>query len=464
MSKEFKITIGLHLKFTLFIALIIAIMMFFVNQIISTEVQSALKGEIIHRGAAIANNLAILAMEPLTKIPIDDLTLSSTVTELEEKYNDIHEVFILDPNNRIIAHNDFLKSGKMYVPPAGVVLDNQIIREVQFFKSNQAQDLIFLTAPVTFQSQQIATTHVIMSTDKIFLTMDKLRADNQMITFIGIVIAIILTSAVVKVLTEPIDLLMKGVEGIGLGNFNQHIDIRFHDEIGALTQNFNEMAANLKEKEILKSALKTYIPTQILDKIKENPDMLTPGGTNRVLSIMFVDIRGFTHLSEGSTPHEIVELLNQHLTAVSEVIVEHGGWVDKFMGDAVMSFFGSPILYEDHNVRAVNAAIKIQKRVAEMNKIRVQNGKRPIGIGIGINTGEAQVGIIGTKEKMDYTVIGDAVNVAQRLESISKPGQILISRNTSKNLGRNVLLIEHEPVKVKGKDELVEIFEATPSV
>lgn len=457
MQNKKRFFFGLRLKFTILIALVITVMMYYVNDIISQEVEHSLRDEMTKRGSSIATNLAILAQEPLNKRPIDDLTLLSTVKEIEEDDPDIREVFIIDRKNRVIAHNELMMTDKTYQPPLGIRIEPPIPPVQRYF--DNSRELYFFSAPITIQSQPIAMTHVVIATTSIQATIDDLQTQNRLITLLGIIIAIILTYIVVHLLIAPLKWLMVGAARIGAGNFDQHIKVRFQDEIGALTMAFNEMALNLKEKEHLKNALRSYIPLELIERIRDNPDILTPGGASKNLSIMFTDIRGFTRLSEGASPSEVVEMLNEHLTLVSEVIIKHGGWVDKFMGDAVLGFFGAPIEYDDKQARAVSAAIEIQERIATLNIARIAGGKLPINIGIGINTGDVHVGIIGTRDKMDYTVIGDAVNTAQRLESIAKPGQILVSRSTISGLEKEFILIEHDPVKVKGKEEPVKIFE-----
>ncbi len=457
MHKRF-ITFSLGLKFIFLIALIISVMMYFVNQLNSAQMEHSLRTEIIKRGESVANNLAILAVEALSEKPIDILTLSATVKQIEADDVDIVEVFLIDQDHRILAHNDFDKTDKIYEPALAINLDPNML--VQSYTDDRGTEFLFFTAPAQLNSELLATVHVVASTEKIFETIDQLRRKNQIMALIGAALAIILTFVVVTVLIAPIKDLMRGVDRIGQGDYGQHVTLRYHDEIGQLTEAFNEMAINLKEKEILKQALKSYIPSEILDKIKENPDMLTPGGASKYLTIIFTDIRGFTRLSEGASPTQVVEMLNEHLKAVSDIIIAHGGWVDKFMGDAVMAFFGAPIAREDDNLRAVRAAYEIQIAINQMSAVREKEGKPPVRIGIGINSGEAHVGIIGTRDKMDYTVIGDTVNVSQRLESIAKPGQILISSRVATAIVHQAFELKSLPaVKVKGKEEAVEIFE-----
>lgn len=458
MTQKPPIYFSLTLKFSILIALIIAVMMHFVTQINSLEVKQSLREEIIKRGSSITTNLAILAVEPLSKRPIDILTLSTTVDKIQASDESVLEVFILDPKGEIIAHNNFELMDRLYTPPEGVQLTTPL-RELQTFRIN-GEELLFFSSPVRFQSKELASTHVIFSTRPIVEAVTKVSRKNTIITVIGTLLAIILIIVAVHVMNVPLKWLMQGVEQIGQGNYDQHIPVRFNDEIGMLTRSFNDMATNLKEKEVLKRALKSYIPSEIVDRVRENPQMLTPGGASKLLSIIFTDIRGFTGLSEGASPQEVVDMLNEHLEAIATIIKAHGGWVDKFMGDAVMAFFGAPLDYPDHDMRAVNAAVDIQNKIAEINERRLSEGKMPANIGVGVNTGVAHVGLIGTHDKMDYTVIGDAVNVAQRLESLAKPGQILISMRTASSKVEGAFkLIKRDPVKVKGKEELVEIYE-----
>jgi adenylate cyclase len=206
------------------------------------------------------------------------------------------------------------------------------------------------------------------------------------------------------------------------------------------------------------SAFGKYVSPTLVKQIMEKEVEL--GGERKVLTILFSDIRGFTSISEKLTPEELVEFLNSYFTRVTGLIMREQGLVDKFIGDAIMAFWNAPVTVEEHADFAVTAALAMR---ATLDVIRKEHeGKYPrLEVGIGINTGEAIVGNIGSAERLSYTAIGDSVNLASRLESLTKEYgvQIIISHNTKKVLKRKFVLRELDCVKVKGKKEPVTLYE-----
>jgi adenylate cyclase len=182
-------------------------------------------------------------------------------------------------------------------------------------------------------------------------------------------------------------------------------------------------------------------------------------GERREVTVLFCDIRGFTPLSERLSPEDVVALLNEFYTLMIETTFKHDGTLDKFLGDAVMSIFGAPIAHPDHAARAVRTAVAMQAGVVALNEKRAAEGKEPIQVGVGVSAGEVVAGTVGTEERMEYTVIGDSVNLASRLENSAKPGQILISERTYAKVSDLVSVRPLGAIKVKGKEEQVEVYE-----
>lgn len=211
----------------------------------------------------------------------------------------------------------------------------------------------------------------------------------------------------------------------------------------------------------LKNIFGRYVSPQILDHILEHPNNVELGGERRDLTILFSDIRGFTTISENSEPEEVVEMLNEYLTRMVEILLRHGGTLDKFIGDAVMGFWNAPTGDPDHARHAVECAIEMIDDTARLRESWSAEGKAAIRIGVGINTGEAVVGNIGSQQVFGYTVIGDAVNLASRLESKNKDygTEIIISEFTLARIGDSIETRYLDEVKVKGKDKAVKIYE-----
>ena len=212
---------------------------------------------------------------------------------------------------------------------------------------------------------------------------------------------------------------------------------------------------------VLRTTFGRYVSPQILEHILAHPEKVQLGGDRRDLTILFSDIRGFTTISEASEPEQVVEMLNEYLTRMVEVLLAHGGTLDKFIGDAVMGFWNAPAPDSDHPRHAVACAIEMIQETAKIRERWVTEGKAAIRIGIGINTGDAVVGNIGAEKVFGYTVIGDAVNLASRLESKNKDygTEIIISEFTRERIGGAFETVYLDDVKVKGKEKAVRIYE-----
>jgi adenylate cyclase len=195
----------------------------------------------------------------------------------------------------------------------------------------------------------------------------------------------------------------------------------------------------------------------IVNVALEDPDLIQPGGRQMEISVLFADIRGFTTIAEQLPPSEVVEVLNQYLDSMEEEVFKQRGTLDKYTGDGMMVIFGAPLEQLDHAERAVRAALGMQRAAAEVSRQRGDVGWKA-AYGIGIATGPAVVGHIGSKRRLDYTAIGDTVNLASRLEGIAPPATILVNRATYEAV-RDVAVVEEiEPVTVKGKKKPVVVY------
>jgi len=213
-----------------------------------------------------------------------------------------------------------------------------------------------------------------------------------------------------------------------------------------------------RERRRVQTLFGRYVSPQVAAMLSlEDPDLVRPGGTRREISVLFADIRGFTTIAESLPPEQAVSLLNTYNAPLTQVVFEQGGFLDKFTGDGVMALFGVPLPQPDHAERAVRAALEMQ---AAARQVSAQRGKVewPIRYGIGVTSGEAVVGNIGGEERMDFTAIGDVVNLAARLEGHAQPEEVLISEYTYE-LVKDVVKAERlPPIKVKGKRKPVVVY------
>jgi len=214
--------------------------------------------------------------------------------------------------------------------------------------------------------------------------------------------------------------------------------------------------SEVKRQGVQLSALERFLSPAISKKIAAEAADIRLGGDSQRITVLFADVRGFTTMAEKMKPRETVEVLNEFFTRMTNVIFEHDGTLDKYLGDGLMALFGAPFALQNDAEGAVRAAVNMQKSLAELNKI---SGKPPLSIGIGIHTGEAVVGFLGTERRMDYTAIGDTVNVASRLTSQAGPAQIVISAATQCLIAREIACCPLSPMKLKGRDEPIDVHE-----
>ncbi|MDY6790226.1 MAG: adenylate/guanylate cyclase domain-containing protein [Thermodesulfobacteriota bacterium] len=216
-----------------------------------------------------------------------------------------------------------------------------------------------------------------------------------------------------------------------------------------------------KKKRFIKNAFSTYLAPAVVNQLIESPGNLELGGEDRDITAFFSDVQGFTSISEALTPNELVELLNEFLTEMTDIILKHEGTVDKFEGDAIIAFFGAPNVLKNHAERACSACIKMQQRLANLRENWKGKGKPQLKMRIGLCTGSAVVGNMGSENRMDYTMMGDTVNTAARLEGINKIYNIytLISKTTCQAAGNGIATREIDTINVVGKSEPVTIYE-----
>jgi adenylate cyclase len=204
---------------------------------------------------------------------------------------------------------------------------------------------------------------------------------------------------------------------------------------------------NLQRQLQARARLERFLPQPAVEEILRSPDQVKLGGTRQLVTALFADVRGFTPLSESSTPEQVVTLLNHYFSIASEIIFQHGGTLDKYLGDGLLALFGAPYESEQQATQAVRAAIALQRAMPAFNQKLERDGLSPIAIGIGINTGQAIVGYVGSERRLDYTAIGDAINTAARLEGQAKAGQIIVSETTLNALDQGFA----RRTKLKGK-------------
>ncbi len=282
-----------------------------------------------------------------------------------------------------------------------------------------------------------------------------------LVSLIAIAVAVLVATLFALGMTRPLKALDAAVKRVRTGDLTVKVPVTSKDEIGNLAQSFNEMTDGLRQRDQIKATFKRYLAPAVVEELLQNPDKLNLGGENRELTILFSDLVGFTSLSEGRQASELVALLNEYFDEVGQAIVRRGGTLDKFAGDSVMCFFGAPIAQDDHRARALLSALD-HLRVVDSIQQRWQALGRPIiDCRIGLNSGPVVVGNIGSRDGQDYTVIGDAVNLASRLEGANKEygSRLMASEDSLKGCESLVVTRELDSIRVKGKAIPVRVFE-----
>jgi adenylate cyclase len=220
-----------------------------------------------------------------------------------------------------------------------------------------------------------------------------------------------------------------------------------------------ELRRRLQSEERQRENLARFLPPVLVDRVTQGQLQLQDAGELRPVTVLFSDIRGFTSFAETSEPAEVVSMLKDYFELMADVVFNHRGIVDKFIGDAVMALWGAPEALDDAPLRACRAALEMQSKLAAFNAQRKGEGRLDIGVGVGINSGLAVVGLMGSSRRPEYTAIGDTVNVASRLCGLAEPGQVLVSGETARLVGSGLDFNPLPDAKVKGRQKRVTVFQ-----
>ncbi len=267
----------------------------------------------------------------------------------------------------------------------------------------------------------------------------------------GLILSLLLSHG----FSAPIRDLVKATGEIQKGNFEVRVPVRSEDEVGKLAKSFNEMTSELALKEKYRAVLDMVADKDVAHQMVHG--QMTLGGEKREISVIFCDIRGFTAHTQGMDPAEVIKMLNEHMTALTKVVYEHNGVVDKFVGDLIMAVFGAPKSYGNDAYNATRCAVRM---IEERNKLN-ETSEHKILVGIGIATGEAVAGCMGSADRLNYTVLGERVNLASRLCSTAGKMEVVIDEATQTKLGELLEVEELAPLKLKGFSDTVKAFKVT---
>ena len=372
----------------------------------------------------------------------------------------IFEAIIVDKNGMVASHYRSTEEvGKPYQEPKVVVpasVDTPFpIYEQEMFQDGKriARRLFHIQQPMIATGTdgkpvQLGTVHLGMAEDLIARVIFQVTMKLVAIALFAVAAGLLLTMVLVAVLTRPIGKLVTGVAAIAGGDFDTRLAVPSRDELGELTQSFNNMAVSLGQNELLKGAFTRYVSDAALKQILSDPSK-TGLHSQRVLATIYTsDVRGFTAMSESLEPEQVVQVINTYLSCQTQIILEHGGVVDKFIGDATIGVWGKEHPAPNDAIRAVRAAWDVQVYIDKMNTEREAKGEVAKLIGIGVNTGEVVSGNMGSSKKMEYTVTGEHVIFADQICAECPGGKVWISESTYA-IVKDQVIVEEAEMKAK---------------
>jgi class 3 adenylate cyclase len=424
--------------------------------------RAALESEVEKRARVLARGLAGAAKGPLLELGDGDfegeLSLERLIRESGETEG-VVAVRILRRDGTVVAALDPEERGRPAPPrtgPEATLVGDTLV-------SRQAARL-HVAAPVRYSDVWVGETQ--LELDLRVLVDPVVRSNAAQLAVVAVLVVVVGVLAgvgFVALLVGPLRRLRVGVDRLAAGDVTVRVPPTSRDEVGELTRAFNEMGDALEQKQRIQQAFGRYVDDYVLNQLLESGDDEKQAGIEREVTVLFVDIRQFTRLSEGMGAQDVVGLLNEVFQLISDIILGRGGTIDKYIGDSVMAYFGAPVPHADHPLRAVTAAIDIvravERRSQTVRALTARGSRRvPAAVGIGIHTGVVVVGNIGSDRRTDFTAIGDAVNVAHRLEKLARASEILVSEAVQRRVRGAVRLHFEGERQLSGREEPVHVY------
>ena len=446
---------ALQVKFSaLLLAILVAVCASLV--LVATENErAALEAEAIERGQSLARSLATTAQPPL-----QDAARRNETPELDAILREVArsrgllEADVRDDSNEVIA----AVSNRQTQGPGESPGSADTPRAESGRGAHSGHPLVS-TAPILDAGVRVGTARVVLDGQELVGSVVS-RSTRELAILAASLISVGIVSGTIFVamLVRPLRRLRRGVEQFRDGDLSVRVPPAARDEVGALTRAFNEMGDALEQKQRIQNAFGRYVNDYVLNQLLEGPEPEALAGIEREVTLLFCDIRGFTHLSEDMKARDVVALLHEIFQLVSDRILAGGGTIDKFMGDSVMAYFGAPVRQDDHALRSVKAAAEIQQAIAERNTRVDADHASAVEVGIGIHTGSVVLGNIGSDRRTDFTAVGDAVNVAHRLEKLARPGEILVSEAVQRAVRTECRLRFEGERLLSGREEPVHVY------
>jgi class 3 adenylate cyclase len=385
-------------------------------------------------------------------------SLYSLLVELKQLDSRILDVTVADSTGRIVAA---LSVNRLFEKDSSEAVRTVLStkKEQITFVESSKQSIAVVPIRTIPSTTVIGTLTIVFSIEGMYNVIYSLQTILISISvgvflFLSVGIVLLARTLIVK----PIHQFFPTLERIERGDFSLPVPVHNEDEINQLAMHVNKMAVGLKEREFVRDTFSRYVPKEVVDLIIERKIRPKLEGELREMTIFFSDIRGFTRMTEQMGAEQIVQLLNRYFSAMTDVAIAHGGMIDKFSGDEIMILFGAPFPTDEDPLRAVRMGIAMQQRLQHLNEEFSLEGLQRISIGIGIATGKVILGNVGSEKRLNYSVIGDTVNIASRLVSKSVANEILIESNTFHAVHSEFECRDLGEIQVKGKEQTIGVY------
>lgn len=452
--------IPIALKLSFVISLLIAFGMALLGSVVITNQEKLLRNQINAHGDTIASQLAQSAKEQI--LAGDKLSLSVMTKNLINDKNILGTVVFDDKGNVLATAGVVPKetSAILSAIEKSPELKTNIHEWEITNNQHKVEKFVSFLHPVHFLDVTAGYVLITFSRASLDLAIiDSVRAVTAA-TIMMILIAMVVSFVMARKISEPINHLMDASKAIDEGHLHYRIKERRNDEIGSLIDNFNSMADGLLKKNQVEDAFSRFVSSNVAKQILSDLDNIEIGGEHVEGTVLFADIVGYTDISEHMTPRATAELLNEFFSYIGEASKLYNGTIDKFMGDCAMIVFGITEDDRDHRFHAIACATLIQQLVEQLNTERTSQGLFPVQFRLGINTGEMLAGNMGCQDRMEFTVVGDAVNLASRLCTFASPGEIVINKDVYdyEDISDRVIVEEHMPIQLRSRQHPVSTY------
>lgn len=445
-------------KLALVFTLLIGGGMVLLGILVGSNQTRLLEQQIERFGNTLARQVADSVGEPL--LAGDTLTLELAANNLIQDKTILGVGIYSDEGQRVTQSGIVPSQEELQQAGVGQLAATDARIDWQITEEGTTRLLTAFVAPVRLR--EVTAGYALLSFDRSLLEQAK---DDTVTAVSGTTVLMLILGVAASFylggrLTRPIHQLMDASRAISEGQYDFRITDRRNDELGVLMDSMNRMGEGLLRKEQVERVFSRYVSPnvarQILSELQD-VDQVELGGRHVDASVLFADIVGFTSMSEKMTPEEVSKLLNDYFTQVARAVNFCGGHIDKYMGDCAMVVFGVPEYHDDHAFRATACAWMIIALTDDLNRRRSREGKTPVRFRVGVNTGSMLAGNMGSADRMDYTVVGDAVNLASRLSHAGDPGQVIITEEMYQlpELAGRLKAVPHGTIRLRGKKQPV---------